>query len=132
MKSTWFKSPKNQLLSKIMTQINHECMSWCFLHFLKQTKSKYGEALVHSSGLSKHGTFLMWKIVEMRKICLFFFSQNFYIELFINSLLQNVTVGTLVYSPSNFVMLWCVCLSQYWIWVPYPQIQEHKNSCLNP
>uniref|UniRef100_UPI003AF5D8DB hypothetical protein n=1 Tax=Thiolapillus sp. TaxID=2017437 RepID=UPI003AF5D8DB len=66
---------------------------------------KYGEALVHSSGLSKHGTFLMWKITKMRKICPFSFSQKFCIKPFINVLLQNVTVGFWVYSQSNFVML---------------------------
>ena len=47
-----------------MTKINNESVSQCLLHCLKQTESKYGEALVHSSGLSKHGTFLMWKITK--------------------------------------------------------------------
>ena len=57
----------------------------------------------------------MWKITKMRKICPFSFSQKFCITPFINSLLQNVTVGFWVYSQPNFVMLWCVWLSQYWI-----------------
>ena len=80
-------------------------VSQCLLHCLKQTKLKYDQALVHSSGLSKHGTFLMWKITKMRKICPFFFSQKFCITPFINSLLQNVTVGLLIYSQADFVML---------------------------
>ena len=88
-----------------MTKINNDSVSKCLLHCLKQTKLKYGEALVHNSGLSKHGTFLMWKITKMRKICLFSFSQKFCITSFINSLLQNVTVGFLIYSQPNFVML---------------------------
>ena len=69
------------------------------------TESKYGEALVHSDGLNRHSIALMWKITEMRKTCRFFFSQNFFITLFINSLLQNITVGSLVYSQPDFVML---------------------------
>ncbi len=88
-----------------MTKINNDSVSQCLLHCLKQTELKYGEALVHSSGLSKHGTFLMWKITKMRKICPFSFSQKFCITPFINSLLQNVTVGFGVYSQPNFVML---------------------------
>ena len=88
-----------------MTKINNDSVSKCLLHCLKQTKLKYGEALVHSSGLSKHGTFLMWKITKIRKICPFSFSQKFCITPFINSLLQNVTVGFWVYSQPNFVTL---------------------------
>ena len=80
-------------------------VSQCLLHCLKQTESKYGEALVHSSGLSKHGTFLMWKITKMRKICPLSFSQKFCITRFSNSLLQNVIIGFGVYSQPNFVML---------------------------
>ena len=114
-KNTWLKSPKKQLSLSVMTKINNDSVPQCLLHCLKQTESKYGEALVHSSGLSKHGTFLMWKITKMRKICPFSFSQKFCITPFINSLLQNVTVGFKVYSKLNFVMLWCVWLSQYWI-----------------
>ena len=88
-----------------MTKINNDSLSQCPLHCLKQTESKYGEALVHSSGLSKHGTFLMWKITKIRTICPFSFSQKFCITLFRNSLLQNVTVGFWIYSQPNFVML---------------------------
>ena len=88
-----------------MTKINNDSVSQCLLHCLKQTEPKYGKALVHSSGLSKHGTFLMWKITKMRKICPFSFSQKFCITPFINFFLQNVTVGTGVYSQPNFVML---------------------------
>ena len=88
-----------------MTKINNDRVSQCLLHCLKQTELKYGEALVHSSGLSKHGTFLMWKITKIRKICPFTFSQKFCITLFSNILLQNVTVGFGIYSQPNFVML---------------------------
>ena len=88
-----------------MTKLNNDSVSQCLLHCLKQTELKYGEALVHSSGVSKHGTFLMWKMTKMRKIFPFSFSQKFCITLFSNSLLQNVTVGFWVYSQSNFVML---------------------------
>ena len=85
-------------------KINNDSVFQCLLHCLKQKELKYGEALVHS-GLSKHGTFLMWKITKMRKNCPFSFSQKFCITPFINSLLQNVTVGFSVYSQPNFVML---------------------------
>ena len=88
-----------------MTKINNDSVSKCLLHCLKLTKLKYGEALVHSSGLSKHGTFLMWKITKMRKICPLSFSQNFCITPSINSLPHNVTVGFWVYPQPNFVML---------------------------
>ena len=88
-----------------MTKVNDDSVSQCSLHCLQQTELKYGEALVHSSGLSKHGTFLMWKITKMRKICPFSFSQKFCITPFFNSLLQNVTVGFGVYSQPTFVML---------------------------
>ena len=88
-----------------MTKINNDSVSQYLLHCLKQTESKYGETLVRSSGLSKHDTFLMWKITKMRKICPFSFSQKFCITPFINSLLQNVKVGFGVYSQPNFVML---------------------------
>ena len=136
LKNTWFKSPEKQLLLNIMTKINNDSVSQCLLHCLKQKKKrKYDEALVHSDGLSKrgtflmlkitkmrkickHGTFLMLKITKMRKICPFFFSQKICITPFINSWLQNVTVGFWVYSQPIFVMLWCVWLSQYWISVP--------------
>ena len=115
LKNTWLKSPKKQLLLNIVTKINNDSVPQCLLRCLKQTESKYGEALLHSSGLSKHGTFLMWKITKIRKTCSFSFSQKFCITPFIDSLLQNVTVGFWVYSKPNFVMLWCVWLSQYWI-----------------
>ena len=60
--------------------------------------------MVHSDGLSEHGILLMWKITEIRKMCPFFFSQKFCITPFINFfLVQNVTVGSLVYSQPNFV-----------------------------
>ena len=84
-----------------MTKINTNSVSQCLLHCLKQMESKYGEAVVHSDGLSKHGILLMWKITEIGKICPFLFSQKFCITAFINSLLQNVTVGSLVYSKSR-------------------------------
>ena len=105
-KNIWLKSPKKQLSLYIMSKINNDSVYQCLLHCLKQTKLKYGETLVHSSGLSKHGTFLMWKITNMRKICPFRFSQKFCITFFVNSLLQHVTVGFSVYSQPNFVMLW--------------------------
>ena len=88
-----------------MTKIDTDSVSQCVFHCLKQTELKYGEVLVHSSGLSKHGTFPMWKITKIWKICHFSFSKKFCITPFINSLLQNVTVGFWVYSQSNFVML---------------------------
>ena len=80
-------------------------MFQCLPHCLKQTKLKYCEALVHSDDSSKHSIPLMWKITEVKKICPFFFSQNFCITLFINCLLQNITVGSLIYSQPNFVMM---------------------------
>ena len=67
-KNTWLKSPKKQLSFNIMIKINNESV-W-MPSALSTTESKYDEALVHSSGLSKHGTFLMWKITKMSKISL--------------------------------------------------------------
>ena len=124
LKNTWFKSPKKQLSLNIMTKINNDSVYQCLLRCLKQTESKYGEALLHSSGLSKHGTFLMWKITKIRKICPFSFSQKFCIKPFIIFLLQNVTVGFGVYSQPNFVMLRCVWCHSTGFKFPTPQIQE--------
>ena len=123
-KNTWFKSPKKQLSLNIMTKINNDSVSQWLLHCLKQTKLKYGEALVHSSGLSKHGTFVMWKITKMRKFCPFSFFQNFCITSVINSLLQNVTVGFWVILN---LILWCCDVSgchSTGFKFPTPQIQE--------
>ena len=50
-----------------------ECVSKCPLHCLEQTESKDGEALAHCDGLTKHSVPVMWKILEMKKIFLFFF-----------------------------------------------------------
>ena len=80
-------------------------MSKCLLHCLEQTESKYGEALAHSDGLNKHTVHVMWKILEMKKLFLFFFYQNFYVTRFTDSLIQNATIGSRVYSEPNFVML---------------------------
>ena len=48
------------------------CLDYAFC-YLKQTQSKYDEVLPHCDSLSKPGIFLMWKILEMKKICPFFF-----------------------------------------------------------
>ena len=88
-----------------MIQINNECLSKCLLHCLEQTESRYGEAMAHSDGLTKHSVHVMWKIVEMKNNTVFFFCQKFRITLFTDSLIQNATVGSWVYSQSNFVML---------------------------
>ena len=50
-----------------MIKINKECVSKCFLHCLEQTEPKYGEAMAHSDGLTKHSVLVMWKILEMKK-----------------------------------------------------------------
>ena len=50
-----------------MIKINNKCVSKCIFHCLEETESKYGEALVHSGGLTKHGVLVMWKILEMKK-----------------------------------------------------------------
>ena len=76
-------------------------MSVCqnaFCTSLEQTESKYGEALAHSDDLTKH------TVLVMRKIFLFF-CQKMFITPLTDSLLSNVTVGSWVYSQSNFVML---------------------------
>ena len=80
-------------------------MSKCRLHCLEQTESKYGEALAHNDGLTKHSILVMWKIFEMKKIFGSFFCQKFCIILFTNSLLPKATVGSWVYSQPNLVML---------------------------
>ena len=47
------------------------------LHCLEQTEPKYGEALAHSdAGLTQHTVLVVWKILEMKKIFLFFFCQK--------------------------------------------------------
>ena len=33
---------------------------------------KYGEALAHSDALANHSMLLMWKFLEIKKICSFF------------------------------------------------------------
>ena len=115
------KSPRNHFVLIIMIKINNECVSKCLLHCLEQTESKYGESLVHSDGLTKHSVLLVWKTLEMKKICSLFLCQKLCLILITNSLLQNATVGHWVYSQLNFVMLWRDWLSQYWIYLPYPR-----------
>ena len=131
-KNTWLKSPKKQLSLNIMTTISNDSVSQCLLHCLKQTKWKYGAALLHSSGLSKHGTSIMWKITKMRKICPFCFSQKFFSKPFIHSLHENVTAG--FWFILNLILWDCdasACHSTGFKF-PTPQIQEYKNLCLNP
>ena len=65
-----------------MIKINNDCVSKCLLHCLKQTESKYVEALAHSDGSTKHSILVMWKILEMKKIFVFLFCQKFCITLF--------------------------------------------------
>ena len=48
----------------------------------------------------------------MKQICPFFFCQKLCITIFTDSLLQNATVGSWVYSEPNFVNLWRVCLGE--------------------
>ena len=96
---------KTFFLLIIMIKINNERVSKCLLHCLEQTESKYGEALAQSGGLTKHSVPVMWKILEMKKIFLFFFCQRFCITLFADSLLQNATVGSWFYSEPDFVKL---------------------------
>ena len=54
-----------------MIKINNECVFRCLLHCVEQTESKYGEALAHSDGLTKHTELVMWTISEMKKIFIF-------------------------------------------------------------
>ena len=54
-----------------MIKINNECVSRCLLRCVEQTESKYGEALAHSDGLTKHTELVMWTISEMKKIFIF-------------------------------------------------------------
>ena len=95
-------------------------MSKCLLHSRKKTKSKYGEAVVHSGGSTKHSVLLMWKSLGVKKICRFFLCQQFCVTLFTDSLPQNATVGPWVYSEPNVVMLLRAWLSQYLIYLPKP------------
>ena len=132
LKNTWFKSLRKQLSLNIATKIDNYSVSQCLLHCLKQTELKYDEALVYSSGLNKHGTFLMWKITKMTKISPFFFSQKFCITPLINSLLQNVTVWCWVYSQPDFVCYDVSGCHSIGFKFLIPQFQEYKNSCLNP
>ena len=67
----------------------------------------------------------------MKKIC-FFSCQKFGITRFTNSLFQNATVGSWVYSEPNFVMLWRVWLSQYWIYLPYPPKPRMSEFVFSP
>ena len=68
--------------------------------------SKYADTLAQAGNTSILYFSEMWKIVEMKKIYPFFFSQKFCIKSFTDSLIQNVTVRSLGYSQHNFV----VCL----------------------
>ena len=54
--------------------------------------------MAHSDGLNKQTVLVMWKILEMKKIFPFFFCKMFCITLFTDSLIQNATVGSSVYS----------------------------------
>ena len=119
LKTTWIKSPRNHFLLIIMIKVNIECVFKCLLQCLEETESKYDEALVHSDGVTKHSVLVMWKILEMKNIYPFFFCQKFCITPFTDSLVQNATAWSWVYSQPNFVMLWSVWLSQYWIYLPY-------------
>ena len=110
-----------------MTKINNDSVSQCLLHCLKQRESKYGEALVHSDGLSKHGVLLMWKTTKIRKLCPFFFSQNFCITLFINSLPPHITVESSVYSQPDFVMCLVVTALDLSFLHPHPPPPQSKN-----
>ena len=85
-----------------MIKVKYGYVSKCLLCCLEQTESKYGEALAHSDGLTKNTVLVMWKVLEIKKICLFFFCQKFRIKLFTDSLIENATVGSWVYSQSNF------------------------------
>ena len=60
--------------------------------------------------LSKHGTFLMWKITKMRKICPFFFSQKFCIIPFIVSLEAPVCVACNVVLTVKHILIECADL----------------------
>ena len=59
-----------------MIKINNERVSKCLLHCLEQTESKYGEALVHGDWFNKYVP-VMWKILQMKKICPLFSCQKF-------------------------------------------------------
>ena len=89
-------------------------MSKCLLHCLEQTESKYVEALGHSDGSTKHRN-------EENIQSFLFLSKSSVFILFSDVLLQNATVGSWVYFQPNFVKLWRVWLSQYWICLPYPK-----------
>ena len=89
-----------------MIKINDECVSKCLLHCLEQTGSKYGEALAR--GLNKHTVLVMWKILEMKKLFLFYFYQKFCMTLFTDSLVQNATIGSLVYSEPKCDAVTCL------------------------
>ena len=62
--------------------INNDSVSQCLLHCLKQTELKYDEALVHSAGLSKHSTFLMWKIIKNEENMFFLFLSKILYHIF--------------------------------------------------
>ena len=132
LKITLFKSPRNHFVLIIIIKINNNCVSKCPLHCLEKPESKYVEPLVHSNGLTKHSVLVVWKTLAMKNICPLFLCRKLCLKRIISSLPQDATLGYWVYSQLNFVMLWRVWLSQYWIYLPYPQIQECQNSCLHP
>jgi len=132
LKITISKSPRNLFVLIIIIKMINKCVSKCPLHCLEKPESKYVEALVHSDGLTKHSVLLVWKTLAMKKICPLFICQKLCLILITNSLPRNAIVGYWIYSQLNFAMLWLVWLSQYWIYLPYPQIQECQNSCLHP
>ena len=79
-----------------MIKINHECVSKCLLRCLEQTELKYGEALAHSGGLTKHTCDVENLRNENKTKNHFFFCQKFFITPFTDYLLQNATVGSWV------------------------------------
>ena len=70
--------------------MNTKWVPKCRLRCPKQTELICGEAPVHGDGFKRHSIFIVCKILEIKKICPFFFCLIFGVISFIDSLLPDV------------------------------------------
>ena len=89
-----------------MIKISNECVSKYLLRFLEQTESKYGEALAHSDGLTKHSVLVMRKISEMKNIFFIFGDNDFWIAQYVS--FQYLLVCKMNYSAFTDYLRWYI------------------------
>ena len=92
-----------------MIKISNECVSKYLLRYLEQTEWKYGEALAHSDGLTKHSVLVMRKISEMKNIlffCFFVFETMIWIAQYVS--FQYLLVCKMNYSAFRDYLGWYI------------------------